>query len=198
MRDWFMVGYDRPPQELRIFGTSDFAVTPGGGDYTEHGVWGLSEDNTLYALDWWHGQTNSDVWIERLADLIVKWNPQCWVGESGVIRRSIEPYMMTRLTQRQALTRVEWVTPIGDKPARQRGFQALASMGKVRFPNRSNWHERVIEQLVKFPAGKYDDATDVCGLAANSIPLLGKPKRKLAPANIGSFSSSYGETGLLG
>lgn len=197
-REWFDYGWDRLPPELRMFGTSDFAVTPDGGDYTEHGVWGLDSDNTLYAVDWWSGQTASDVWIERMADLIVKHNPLCWIGEAGVIRRSVEPYMTTRLMHRQAMTRLEWLPSIGDKSARQRGFQAMASMGKVRFPKRSAWHERVVDQLVQFPAGRYDDATDVCGLAANSIQLVGSAPRRMAPVNIENFHPSHAETGMMG
>lgn len=177
LRQWFDYGYDRLPAGLRIYGTSDYAVTPGGGDYTEHAVWGLDDNNTLYALDWWCGQTSSDVWIEKLADLIVKYSPLCWIGESGVIRRAVEPYMTTRLAHRQALTRLEWLPSIGDKPARQRGFQAMASMGKVRFPKRSAWHERVVDQLVRFPAAKHDDAADVCGLAANGMGMVGNVSR---------------------
>ena len=198
-REWFDFGYDRlPPQPLRIFGASDYAVTPGGGDFTEHGIFGLSEDQTLYVLDWWHGQTASDVWIERLADMIVKHKPICWLGESGVIRRSVEPYMMTRLAHRQALTRIEWVPSIGDKPARQRGFQAMASMGKVRFPVRSNWHQRVVDQLVSFPGGRFDDAADVCGLAVSGIPLIGSARRAIEPADVMAFHGSYSATGPMG
>lgn len=198
LREWFDYGWDRLPPNMRIFGTSDYAVTPGGGDFTEHGVWGLDEDSTLYAIDWWHGQTSSDVWIERLADLIVKHNPLCWIGESGVIRRAVEPYMGTRLVHRGAMTRLEWLPSIGDKPARQRGFQAMCSMGKVRFPKRSSWHERVVDQLVRFPGGKFDDATDVCGLAANGIPLVGKPKPRYGPTKVETFRQPYSETGMMG
>ncbi len=197
LRAWFDYGYDKLPAQLRIFGTSDYAVTPGGGDFTEHAVWGLDDNNTLYAIDWWHGQTTSDVWIERLADLIVRYAPLCWIGESGVIRRAVEPYMTSRLVHRQALTRLEWLPSIGDKPARQRGFQAMASMGKVRFPKRSTWHERVVEQLVKFPGGRYDDATDVCGLAANGIGLVGSVNRiKPIPASAIIDYAVHSEMGM--
>lgn len=197
LREWFDYGYERLPAQLRIFGTSDYAVTPGGGDFTEHAVWGLDDNNTLYAIDWWHGRTSSDVWIERLADLIVRYEPLCWIGESGVIRRAVEPYMTSRLVHRQALTRLEWLPSIGDKPARQRGFQAMASMGKVRFPKRSTWHERVVEQLVRFPAATHDDAADVCGLAANGIGLVGRVNRvKPIPASAIVDYAVHSEMGM--
>ena len=44
-----------------------------------------------------------------------------------------------------------------------RSFQARCSMGKVYFPH-NTWSDRVINQCVGFPAGKYDDAVDVCAL----------------------------------
>lgn len=187
-REWFEMGWRQRPTDLRVFGASDYAVTPGAGDYTEHGVFALDGQDTLYLLDWWSGQTASDVWVERLCDLVVKHQPLCWIVESGVIRRAVEPYMTSRMVARNALTRIEWVPSIGDKEARARGFQAMASMGKVRFPERSDWRDRIIEQLVRFPAAKFDDAVDVCGLAARGIALVGKPKVFAPPPRVVNYS----------
>ena len=54
------------PANLRKYGASDYAVTAGGGDFTEHGVAGVDSKGDLYLIDWWYGQTQTDVWIERL------------------------------------------------------------------------------------------------------------------------------------
>lgn len=174
--EWFDYRYERRPRELRIFGASDYATIKGGGDYTEHGVFGLDYQENLYVLDWWHGQESSDVWIERQCDMIKKWDPLCWVGEMGPIRRAVEPWLTQRMAQRSALTRLEWLPRAKDKEAENRGAQALASMGKIKFPVRSGFTERVIKQLVAFPAGAFDDAVDVLGLAARGMNLVGKPK----------------------
>ena len=71
---------------------SDYAVTDGGSDFTEHGIFGLDHSGNLYLVDWWYGKTTTDVWIDAKCDLIIKYKPDCWFGESGVIRRSIEPF----------------------------------------------------------------------------------------------------------
>lgn len=179
--------YDELPASLNIYGASDYAVTDGGGDYTEHGIFGVDQNSNIYVLDWWRGQASADVWIERKCDLILKHKPQCWFGESGPIRRSVEPFMMRRMQERKAYCRVEWMPSIADKTARARAIQARASMGKLFFPKHATWKADVVGQLLKFPAGKYDDAVDVFSLFGRGLEFVAdasKP-RPLAPKPIG-------------
>lgn len=196
--EWFDDRWERLPPNLRKFGWSDYAVTPDGGDYTEHGVFGLDHQDQLYVIDWWSGQKSSDEWVEKQCDLIYKHKPLMWACERGVIWRSIKPYLTQRMTQRRLLeTRLEDLPTTGDKTAMARGAQAMASMGQIRFPVRSSFHERVIGQLCAFPAGTFDDAVDTIGGAVRAIPLVGHP-RKTTQRQPGSMPS-YGvhdETGM--
>jgi hypothetical protein len=64
LKGWFQ-RHSVNPEKLHIYGCSDYAVTEGGGDYTEHGIFGVDAKGRIYQLDWWHGQTSSDEWIER-------------------------------------------------------------------------------------------------------------------------------------
>lgn len=184
--DWF-VEYDELPSGLSFYGASDYAVTDGGGDYTEHGVFGVDQNKNIYVADWWRGQTTSSDWIEAKCDLVLKWSPARWFGESGVIRRSVEPFMIQRMTDRGALCRVEWITSISDKPSRARTIQGLASMGKVFFPKNAPWKSDILSQLLRFPAGKHDDAVDVFG-------LIGRGLEYIKPASAGlelNFKTYY-------
>jgi hypothetical protein len=81
----WLVNYDECPRigEMRIYGSSDFAVTSDGGDYTCHIIVGLDPQGRLYLLDLWRRQTAADEWVEKLCDLIRRWKPQCWGLESG-------------------------------------------------------------------------------------------------------------------
>jgi predicted phage terminase large subunit-like protein len=169
--DWFRE-YDEPPQNMHIYGASDFAVTAGSGDYTEHGVFGIDQQGQHYLVDWWRGQETADVWIERLCDLIIKHGPMCWFGESGPIRRSIEPFLIRRMNERNARCRFEWLASIADKPTRCRAFQALASMGKVWVPAKAPWKADVVGQAIRFPAGRFDDAVDVLGLYGRGLEFV--------------------------
>ena len=177
-KDWFGE-YDELPDNLNIYAASDYAVTDGDGDFTEHGVVGIDQNANIYVIDWWFGKTTADIWIDKKCDLIIKHKPQRWFGESGVIRRSIEPFMMKRMQERNAYCFVEWMPSISDKTSRARPIQARASMGKVFFPKKSNFTEHVMSQLLRFPAGKHDDAVDVLSLIGRGMEFINnasKPK----------------------
>jgi predicted phage terminase large subunit-like protein len=164
--------YEHRPKHLRIYGASDFAVTDGGGDFTEHGVFGLDPNDDLYILDWWYGQTTSDVWIEEELDLIKRHKPVTWYGEGGVIRRAVEPTLIRRSRERRIYCDFQWLNSITDKPTRARGFQARWSMRKVYVPadtDKHPWVPRLLRQLSRFPAGAEDDGVDVCSLIGRAL-----------------------------
>lgn len=175
--DWFGE-YEELPPNLRMYGASDYAVTDGGGDFTEHGIAGVDGSGNLYIADWWFGQTTSDTWIEKQCDLIIQHEPMVWLGEKGVIQKAVEPYLIRRMQERQAFCRMEWLASISDKPTRARPIQALASMGKVFLPKRAPWKAHVQSQLLRFPAGANDDAVDVLGLFGRGMEFIRGPKAK--------------------
>lgn len=167
-REWFK-WYKQPPKVANHYLTSDFAVTEDGGDFTSLGTHAVDPNDDLYlATGYWHGQTSADVWIEKWCDLVLKHKPMCAFGESGPIRRSIEPFMVKRMRERQAYCRVEWIASIHDKASRARALQARASMGKVYLPDNEHGHA-ILAQLLAFPGGVRDDDVDMCGMIARAI-----------------------------
>lgn len=161
-RDWFKT-WDALPA-MRYYGTSDYAVTDGGGDYTVHRIWGIDAEGALYRVDGWRGQTTADVWIEEKLNLIDKHKPLAWFGEGGVIRRSIEPMLKRRMRERKSFCRLEWLTSAHDKPTRARSFQAMAASGRVYLEPGAD----IAEHLV-FPAGKHDDDVDCSSMIGQAI-----------------------------
>jgi predicted phage terminase large subunit-like protein len=185
------------PQKLHIYGASDYAVTEGGGDYTEHGIFGLDFNGDLYVIDWWRAQESSDVWIERQIDLIAQYSPLIWFGESGPIRKAIEPFLKKRMQERMAMCRIEWLPSIGDKVVRARAIQARASMGKVYLPKFAGWKADLMGQLMRFPAGKYDDGVDVMSLIGRGLefartPAIEKPKQVVQQTILRSGRQDHG------
>jgi predicted phage terminase large subunit-like protein len=167
--DWF--NWYEPkdlPRDLHRYGASDYAVTADDGDFSEHGVFGVNFSNDVYVIDWWFGQTTSDVWIDRKLDLVALHKPLAWFGEAGVIQKAIEPMLTLRWRERKIYFRMEWLTSIHDKVIRARAFQAIAASKRLYLPNTPMGH-RLAEQLVKFPSGKYDDAVDVCSLFGRAL-----------------------------
>ena len=175
--EWFGE-YSRPPINLNIYGASDYAVTDGGGDFTEHGIIGIDANANIYVLDWWFGKTTPDVWIDQKCDMIIRHQPKCWFGESGVIRRSVEPFMARRMSERGAYCRIEWLSSVSDKTSRARSIQAKASMGKIFLPVHAAWKEHLLTQMLRFPAGKHDDAVDVMSLFGRGLEFINVAKPK--------------------
>jgi len=164
-REWFKRFNIGEQPKLSIYAASDYAVTDGGGDFTEHGVGGFDSSENLYFIDWWSGQTSPDVWIQTQFKLANIHHPLLWVAEGGVIRRAVEPFLTKAKRDQKTYFTSEWITSGADKAANARSFQALASMGKVYIPS-TEWGDELINQLVKFiPNTNFkDDKVDVCGL----------------------------------
>jgi|SRR5579863_4029070 len=168
--------YDALPANTIAYGASDYAVTEGHGDFTEHGIFNLDSMGNIYITDWWRGQTTPDIWIEKQCDLILDHDPELWFGESGPIRRSVEPFLTARMTERNAECRIEWLPSINDKPTRCKSFQAKASMGKVFLPKNARWKGDLLHQLTSFPSGRHDDGVDVCSLIGRGLQMVRTPK----------------------
>ncbi|MCP5086479.1 MAG: phage terminase large subunit [Rhodobacteraceae bacterium] len=164
-RDWIQY-YDELPAHLHKYGASDYAVTADGGDWTVHGVAGVDQDDNLYLLDWWRGQTDSDVWIENVIDLMRRHKPLQWGEENGQIIKSVGPFLTQRMNEHRVYCSREQYASAADKPTRARSFQARMSMGKVWLPRPENkpWVADLISELLTFPAGKDDDQVDVLSL----------------------------------
>lgn len=162
-REWLKT-WEVKPKALNIYATSDYAVTDGGGDYTTLRIWGVDENEDIYRLDGWRGQTSADVWMDRQIDLTAKWKPLAWFGEAGVIQKAVEPMLRRRMIERKTHARLEWLPSITDKPTRARGFQARCAMGKVHFEPGAD-----VSEFLMFPAGKHDDEVDNGSLIGRAI-----------------------------
>lgn len=161
-REWFKEWQHLPL--LRYYGTSDYAVTEGGGDYTVHRMWGIDPKGDIYRVDGWRGQTASDEWIQRKLDLIARYKPLAWFGEGGVIQKAVEPMLNRMMQERGVFCRMEWLSSVADKPSRARSFQAMASSGRVYFEPGADLGEFLV-----FPAGKHDDDVDTASLIGRAI-----------------------------
>lgn len=180
-RAWFRE-WDSLPV-VRCYGSSDYAVTDGGGDYTVHTVWGIDKDGDIYRVAQWKGQTASDRWIEEKLDLIKKYKPLCWFGEGGVIQKAVEPMLKRRMRERNVHCRLEWLSSVSDKPTRARSFQAMAATGRVHFEAGAD-----LSEFLVFPAGKHDDEVDTASLIGRAIdqahPAIVKPTEQKGPRDM--------------
>lgn len=173
------------PASLRYYGTSDYAVTEGGGDYTSLRVWAVDSRDpcNIYLVDGWRGQTSSDIWIEQQIDLMAKYRPKGlgkWFGEAGVIQKSIMPVLERRMRERRVSCQLEWLPSIMDKATRARGSQALVQEGRVHIRSDGDG-DCFIDECIAFPAGKYDDDVDNLSLIGRAVDQMTPPRKGNLP-----------------
>jgi predicted phage terminase large subunit-like protein len=165
------------PLHLRMYGATDWAtLEPQKGknepDFTEHGVWGLSSDSMLFALDWWSLQAETDKGTAAFIRLIKKWKPIRWWNEGGNIDKAITPFVRKEMRRNSAFTVLEPLPSMQDKGTKLQAFHSFAANGMVWGPLGVRWWEEVIDQLVKFPGGRWDDKADVCGLIGRAADKM--------------------------
>lgn len=174
---------EQPPY-MAYVSASDHAVTEGKNDFSEDGVFGVDSRGDLWEVDWWSGQVDTGAAANRVLDLAVKWHCPMHFNEGGLIDKAMGPLFNILRNQRARDGRPVYVdiralTSMHDKVAKCSSFQGRAASGgqkpdgtwnhgSVHFRNNAN-SRRVVNQLCALPAGRYDDAADVCGLIGRGM-----------------------------
>ena len=187
--------YDAAPKHLRYYGASDYAVTADGGDYTVHGVCGIDPDDNLYIIDWWRGQTESNIWVDQFLAMMKQHKPLIWAEEQGQIIKSLGPFIDKRMREQRIYGRREQFTSIADKATRCRSFQARMAMGKVYMPRNAPWVSDLVTEMLSFPAGRNDDQVDVLGLFGRILDdmargVMPNGQKQKARSDYTSYSTS--------
>ena len=177
LKDWIR-WYDDPPQGLRVYGASDYAVTEGGGDHTVHLVAGVNEHDDLYILDRWRAQTTPDVWVEAFIGLLQVWKPIEWAEENGQIIKAIGGLIDRRQQETKAWCYRKQFASTADKPTRAQAIRGRMAAGKVYLPRNAAWVSEFLSELLSFPAGKHDDQVDTLSLLGR---MLGEMQSGRAP-----------------
>jgi len=167
-----MIGLYEPgqlPPRLNYVGASDYAVTAGKNDFTEHGCAGIDENLGIWFVDWYYKQCTTDVGLENWIKMVKRWKAKMWFNEGGVIDKAIRPAANRAMRDAKVFTNLIAIPSMADKLAKVQSFQARAGAGCVWFPRNAPWTERVILQLLALPAGRHDDAADVCGLIGRAL-----------------------------
>lgn len=165
------------PKSLRFYSASDYAVMEARAgkaepDRTEHGVVGLDKNGDMWIADWWTGQTETDKSIEAFIKLVALWRPTRHFNEGGLIDKAISPAIRKRMQETQKFVAIEQLPSLSDKAIKLQSFHARVTAGTVHVPIRRAWAEDLIDQLIKFPAGRWDDKADVMGLLGRGIDQM--------------------------
>lgn len=177
--EWFENNRFRLGQEpfrLVKYGAGDYAVSENTGDWTEQAIAGFDSSDNLYFLDWHSARVTLDKSIDQLLQMALQHDPIFWAAETGVIRRSMEPFLNKEMQRRRIYPRMKWLPATKSKAANARSFQALAAAGKVYIPF-GQWGDDLIAQLLRFTGmgDKIDDKVDVCGIMGRILDQADSP-----------------------
>lgn len=198
---WYVPGDQ--PSKLNRFVMSDFAVTEDqSADYTVFGDWGVDQKGHWWLLETYREQAESTDWVKVLAgdedDNVITpgWfktkKPFKFFGETGVIRRAIEPWLRRRMQAMQAYCVLEWINRPKDKVAMSTAFLGMWEMGMIHLPLNEQG-EQVMGELVEFPTGANDDSVDMCALIGLAVDqgllALPEPKPEPGPSGLGDYKA---------
>jgi predicted phage terminase large subunit-like protein len=163
--EWLREYQKLPPHEtLHFYGASDYAVTADGGDYTVHIVVAVDPQSCMYVVDLWRQQASSDIWVETLCDLVLKWKPLEWAEETGQIKSGVGPFLERRLRDREARVYRRQFPTRGDKAVRAQSIRGRMAMDGLYLPAGAPWIAEFRRELLTFDAGVHDDIVDSLGL----------------------------------
>ncbi len=190
------IDYYKPgtqPPILACVGAGDYAVTAGKNDFTELGVFGMDTKGDLWELDWWNEQCDTGKSTEQTLDMVSRWRASMWFNEGGVIDKAMGPLVNMRMRERQVFTDRRALPSMHDKLAKCQAFIARCNAGTVHFRDNAN-SRRVVAQIASLPAGRFDDAADVCGLigrALDQFPIVREYKAPAPAAVLKPFSPEW-------
>lgn len=109
-----------------------------------------------------------------------------WFNEGGVIDKAMRPLFNLLMRQRAqnydpCYLTIEALPSMQDKVAKCAAFQGRAAAGQEKSDGSGDWNHgvihmrdnansrRIVQQLCDLPAGRYDDAADVCGLIGRAL-----------------------------
>jgi predicted phage terminase large subunit-like protein len=161
-----------PPREkLRFYAASDHAVSlQQGRDKTCLMVVGVDEHDQIWVqpdLFWEQADTNTVV--ERMVNLMEKYQPLFWWAGKDHISKSIGPFLRKRMLERRVFCAIDEITASTDKQTRAQSIQARMAMQKVLFPGFARWWAEAHDQLLKFPQGAHDDFVDTLSLFGTGL-----------------------------
>lgn len=181
------------PKNLRKYMAGDFAVsTRQTADKTCLIPVGVDEDGIIWILPdvVWRRMDAEDT-VEAIISMIQRHNPLYFWAEKGHISQSIGPFLRKRMMEENANCSIVEKTPSRDKMTRAQAFNALVSLGRVRFPTFAPWWRDAETEILRFPEGSHDDFVDCAAWIGIGLSMqVNAPKIK--PRDTGPREGTLG------
>jgi len=180
---------------LHYYAAVDFAISnKERSDYTVIAVVGVDDMNRWYVVDVRRGRWDSKEIIDLMFAMQIKWKPELFTLEGGMIQKSIGPFLRDEMMTRGIFLNLHPLVPSKDKQTRAASLQARLRQGTVFFNGYADYYPDLEKELLRFPRDVNDNKVDALawiGLTLDAI-IPGKTKQEQADEDYEEeFGDSY-------
>ena len=156
------------PKDLTYYGSSDFGLSSGSGDYTVHMVVGVDLEGHVWIVDLFRGQVDPMEAVEKEIQFMIKYQPIKWFHENIGLQKVFGSLLNRRKRELSIWTILEGVSIIGkgkkNSPDRAGAAAGAMEMGYIHAPALAPWLGDFKFELSRFPNGAHDDQVDTLAL----------------------------------
>lgn len=165
--DHIQIGSEAPvhKRDLRILAAVDVAVsTKASADYTAIAIGGQLPDGRLLLLDLLRDRLDAPSLVRALREFARdRWGAgEIWVERDGV------GLPLIQLAREQNLPIRDTGSRGRDKGQRAAPLAIALEGGRFVLPQRAEWLEVLVEELLLFPNGRHEDTVDACAHLQNA------------------------------
>lgn len=173
--------HEKPDKaNLRIYAASDHAVGQKQvNDRTCMVVVGVDLEGVIWLLDIVWERLDTKKAVDEMMRLMKKWRPSVWWSEKDHISKSLGPFLKKRMREEHVFIHVQEITSHrSDKTQKARSIQGRMSMGMVRLPKQHPLYMQMVDELLKFPHGRFDDFVDVISVIGRGLNKMFGPSKE--------------------
>lgn len=158
----------------------DFAVSRADtANRSSFTIGGKDVSNTLHYVDQRVGRMDSGEIIEELFSIQLRWNPDVFFVEDGVIWKTIQPILNAEMMLRDIFLSIQPILPIKDKKVRGRSLQKRMRAGGCRFNKEASWFPGFEAECLRFTGNSeavLDDQFDSAAILSLGFENWSKPE----------------------
>lgn len=176
-KDWFlpMGNEDREAQKI-ICAAADLAVSKQDlANRTSITVGGKCSRNFIHFIDQHVGRWDTLEWIDKMFEVQLRWNPEIFFVEDGVIWKAVERMVHNEMRERDIWINIVPVPSVKDKATRARPMQKKMRAGGTRWDKEKEWYPGMESEMLRFTGSAQatlDDQFDSAGLLVKGFDIL--------------------------
>lgn len=172
-----MVEADHKVSKLYNIGV-DFAVSKADrANRTSFTVGGETLGGTLCIVDQHVGRWDPTEWIDKMFELDLRWKPEQFIVEGGVIWKALENTIYQEMRERKHYLGFLVINPVKDKATRGRPYQKQHRAGNIKFDKDADWYPAYEAENLRFTGtgdALADDQFDSTAILVKGFEVSGE------------------------